>query len=101
MKQDFDSFVNKLRKHYNQSQFITTKDKNEECLEQSVDRFEPSPEKTKEKIYNFRAKPVNSHSLENFIEMHETCIYLDLIIIKEFAITFQLRKENLCKNCVL
>ena len=40
LKQDFDSFVNKLRKHYYQSQFITTKDKNEEHLEQSVDRNE-------------------------------------------------------------
>ena len=27
LKQDFDYFDNKLRKHYNQSQFIFTKDK--------------------------------------------------------------------------
>ena len=75
MKQDFDSFVNRLRKHYNQIQFITTNEKNEERLEQSVDRFGPPPPKTKEKICNFRAKPVNNHSLENFIEMLETDIF--------------------------
>ena len=63
LKQDFDTFVNKLRKHY-QSQFITTEDKNE-----------PPPPKTKEKLYNFRARPVNNHSLENFIEMLETDIF--------------------------
>ena len=74
LKQDFDTFVNKLRKHY-QNQFITTEDKNEEHLEQSVDRFESPPPKTKEKIYNFRAKPVNNHSLENFIGMLETDIF--------------------------
>ena len=74
LKQDFDTFVNKLRKHY-QNQFITTEDKNEKHLEQSVDRFEPPPPKTKEKICNFRAKPVNNHSLENFIEMLETDIF--------------------------
>ena len=63
LKQDFDTFVNKLRKHH-QSQFITTEDKNE-----------PPAPKTKEKLYNFRARPVNNHSLENFIEMLETDIF--------------------------
>ena len=44
-------------------------------MEQSVDRFGPPPPKTKEKIYNFRAKPDNKHSLESFIEMLETDIF--------------------------
>ena len=69
----FDSFVNKLKKYYNESQFITLKDKNEERLEQSVNRFGPSPKK--EKIYNFRAKPVNNQSFENFIKVIETDIF--------------------------
>ena len=33
LNQDLDSIVSKLRKHYNHSQFITIKDKNEEYLD--------------------------------------------------------------------
>ena len=74
MKSDFDSFVNKLRKHY-QSQFITTEDKNEKHLEQSVDRSGPPAPMAKEKIDFFKARLVSNHSLENFIKMLETDIF--------------------------
>ena len=74
LKSDFDSFVNKLRKHY-QSQFITTKDKNEKHLKQSVDRSGPPRPMAKEKIDNFKARLVSNHSLENFIKMLETDIF--------------------------
>ena len=100
LKEDFDSFVNKLRKHYYQSQFITRKDKYEEHLEQSVDRFGPPPPKTKEKVYNFRAKPVNNHSLENVTKMLET----DIIRpdnYQRIPNNLSTKEKNLCKNCVL
>ena len=71
---DFDSFVNKLTKHY-QSQFITTKYKNEKHLKQSVDRSGPPPPMAKEKLDNFKARLVSNHSLENFIKMLETDIF--------------------------
>lgn len=44
-------------------------------LEQSIDRFRPPIPKTNKKIHNFRAKPVNHYSLENFIEILETDIF--------------------------
>ena len=69
LKEDFNSLVSKLRKHCNQSQFITTEDENEKFSEQSVDKFGPPPPKTKGKIYNFRTKPVSNHSFENFIKI--------------------------------
>ena len=71
---DFDSFVNKLTKHY-QSQLITTKYKNEKHLKQSVDRSGPPPPMAKEKLDNFKARLVSNHSLENFIKMLETDIF--------------------------
>ena len=71
---DFDSFVNKLTKHY-QSQFITTKYKNEKHLKQSVDRSGPPPPMAKEKLDNFKTRLVSNHSLENFIKMLETDIF--------------------------
>ena len=71
---DFDSFVNKLTKH-SQSQFITTKYKNENHLKQSVDRSGPPPPMAKEKLDNFKARLVSNHSLENFIKMLETDIF--------------------------
>ena len=74
MKSDFDSFVNKLRKHF-QSQFITTEDKNEKHLEQSVDRSGPPAPMAKEKIDFFKARLVSNHSLENFIKMLEIDIF--------------------------
>ena len=74
LKSDFDSFVNKLTKHY-QSQFITTKYKNEKHLKQSVDRSGPPPPMAKEKLDNFKARLVSNHSLENFIKMLETDIF--------------------------
>ena len=100
LKKDFDSFVNKLRKHCNQSQFSTTKDKDEERLEQSVDRFGPAPSKTKEKYTILE----QSQFITTHLKTLSKClrlISLDMIIIKEFAITFQLWNVNPGKNCIL
>ena len=77
LKQDFDSFTNKLRNKVNN--YNTT----EQSENTDVNTLTPvnenfigfPPMQKKERLYNYRVKPTSNHNLENFIEKLEKDIF--------------------------
>ena len=75
LKQDFDSFVNKLRYHANKYISNDEHDVINDHVEINNDTLDKPPPRQLERVYNFRLKPTAIHSLEGFIESLEKDIF--------------------------